>query len=232
MWWVVSRISTTIQALPVDGRTLTDQVVRHLRRQIMVGELAAGQRLGEVSLAEQLAVSRSTVREAFRRLEGEYLIESVSHRGSRVACLTPADAAEVCALHAMLETHCIERLTIPISSRLRRQLIDITDEMRKLTYPNDVDVFIELDHAFHKLIVDAADQRLISHVWSSINALVGVIITLSIRLMQLDANVIADRHVAIIDALSNADGLADTALRTVEDHYESLARRFLEESSK
>ena len=228
----MSRISATVQALPIDGRTLTDQVVRHLRRQIMIGELAPGQRLGEVALAETLGVSRSTVREAFRRLEGEYLIESVSHRGSRVACLTPSDAAEVCELHAMLETHCLRQLNIPISAELRRKLLDITEDMRRLTYPHDADVFIELDHAFHKLIVETANQRLISHVWSSINALVGVILTLSIRLIELDADVIADRHLAIVDALSAADGISDSTLRTVEDHYESLARRFYEESSK
>ena len=216
----------TVQALPIAGRTLTDQVVRHLRRQIMIGELAPGLHLGEVALAEQLAVSRSTVREALRRLEGEYLIESVSHRGSRVACLTPGDAAEVCELHAMLETHCLQHLPIPIDSALRRRLLDITDDMRKLDFPNDADVFIELDHAFHKAIVGAARQQLVAHVWSSINALVGVIITISIRYIRLDARVIADRHVAIVDALSNPRGSADDAVATLEDHYESLARRF------
>lgn len=220
-----------MQALPIDGRTLTDQVVRHLRRQIMIGELAPGQRLGEVALAEQLDVSRSTIREALRRLEGEYLIESVSHRGSRVARLTPGDAAEVCELHAMLETHCLRQLDIPIDAALRRRLLDVTDDMRGLTYPDEADVFIELDHAFHKAIVDAAGQRLVAHVWSNINALVGVIITLSIRYISLDAGVIADRHVAIVDALSDPLGAADRAINTLEDHYESLARRFHEVSA-
>jgi DNA-binding GntR family transcriptional regulator len=215
-------------AIAIQDRTLTDQVVRLIRKQIMLGHLQAGQRLGEMQLTEQLNVSRGTIREALRRLEAEYLVETISHRGSRVACLTPADAVEICDLHAMLESWSVQHLSIPIAEPLRQQLETLVAQMRALVFPAGVDRFIELDHAFHRGIVEAASQRWVMQVWSDISSLLGVLVTLSVRYLHVDAETVANRHQAIIDALSQPDSSRDTATQAVGNHYESLARTLVQ----
>lgn len=206
------------------GQTLTSRVVRHLRKQIMLGKLSPGEHLSELRLAEELNVSRSTVREALRRLESEYLIETIPHRGSSVANLLPSDAIEICQLHAMLESHCLSHLPLPIDDGLREHLNAIVARMRRLTFPAGADGFIDLDHEFHGSIVRAANQRWVLYVWSDINALLGIIVTLSIRFLQLDAGTIADRHQGLVDALSHPDGRVELAAAAAQDHYWSLAR--------
>lgn len=205
-------------------RTLVARVVRDLRKQIMLGDLAPGEHLSELRLAGQLNVSRSTIREALRRLESEYLIETVPHRGSCVANLLPSDAIEICQLHAMLESHCLHHLPLPIADDLREHLSALVAQMRLLKFPAGADSFIDLDHEFHGSIVRTANRRWVLHVWSDINALLGIIVTLSIRYLQLDSGTIADRHQAFADALSHPDGHVEAAVAAAQGHYESLAR--------
>jgi DNA-binding GntR family transcriptional regulator len=209
----------------IRDRTLADQIVRGIRRDIMLGVLQPGQRLREVQLSEQLGVSRGTIREALRRLEAEHLVESFSHRGSRVACLTSSDAVEVCQLHAMLETWCVERLSIPIAPVARERLDAVVQQMRTLVFPAEADRFIDLDHEFHRIVVAAALHRWALEVWSNINSLLGVIVTLSIRYLPLDASTIADRHQCIVDALVDIENGQAGAIEVVKDHYDSLASR-------
>lgn len=205
-------------------RTLTERVVRQLREQIILGQLEPGQRLTELQLAEQLDVSRGTVREALRRLEAEYMVESLSHRGSRVAQLAPSDAIEICELHAMLEAHCLKHLTLPIAEPLREHLQQVVDQMGMLVFPAGVDRFIDLDHEFHRGIVEAVNQRTVLRVWSDISSLLGVLVMLSIRYLKLDAAVIAARHQVILEAISKPGATTREATRVAKEHYYSVAR--------
>ncbi|MEZ5927989.1 MAG: GntR family transcriptional regulator [Parvularculaceae bacterium] len=64
-----------------------------LRDKIYEGELMPGQRLIEADLTERLGISRSTVREAIRRLTAEGLIRSRYHYGARVHAASRASTS-------------------------------------------------------------------------------------------------------------------------------------------
>jgi DNA-binding FadR family transcriptional regulator len=96
--------------------------------------------------------------------------------------------------------------------------------MRTLAFPDGADQFIDLDHAFHRCLIDSAHQRWMPLVWSDISALLGVLVTLSVRYLTIDAQIIGDRHQAIVDALSQPEEHRQQAMQAVEDHYASLAR--------
>src|SRR4051794_25213651 len=80
-----------------------DALVRALRRRIVDGELATGERLVERELTERYGVARHTLRAALRSLAGEGLVELEPHRGARVAALTPEGLLELFELRAALE---------------------------------------------------------------------------------------------------------------------------------
>lgn len=208
---------------PPMERTLTDQVVQQLRKQIILGHIPPGQRLTEARLSEQLEVSRSTVREALRRLEAESLIETSSHRGAKVALLTPDDAVQISEIHSMLGVYAVRQLELPISSDLRDRLQRTADEMHELHFPEDVDRFIELDNRFHHDIFVATGQRRILQLWSGVSALLGVIVSLSLRIGDVEGTQIAQRHDEIVEALSQPD--TELAAQSIIEHYHSNRTR-------
>jgi GntR family transcriptional regulator, trigonelline degradation regulator len=94
------------------GRTITiekqaaplrHQVLGALRRAILSGRLAPGQRLTERALIEMLDVSRTVIREALRQIEAEGLIEIIPNKGPVVRELSPAEAQDLYRIRAVLE---------------------------------------------------------------------------------------------------------------------------------
>lgn len=83
--------------------TLADRVFTALSRQIEAGTLLAGQRLRQDEIATEFGASHVPVREAFRRLEAEGLVESLPRRGVRVALADRATLAEAIEMRAALE---------------------------------------------------------------------------------------------------------------------------------
>jgi DNA-binding GntR family transcriptional regulator len=77
------------------GHTLSDKVETIVREQIIMGARGPGERLNEVEIAAELAVSRGPVREAMQRLARDGLVRIESHRGAFVRAL---DAGEIRAL--------------------------------------------------------------------------------------------------------------------------------------
>lgn len=95
------------QDVPTD-RTIEEAVTDALRQAILRGLLVPGQRLRQEILAAELGVSRIPLRDAFRRLSAEGLIQINGRRGARVASLTAADASELYELRRILEVHCLQ----------------------------------------------------------------------------------------------------------------------------
>jgi DNA-binding GntR family transcriptional regulator len=81
----------------------SDRVLAHIRSGIANCRFAPGQRLIEADLTAALGVSRGPVREAFRRLAAEGLIEIVPHRGALVRRLTFEETIELFQIRTELE---------------------------------------------------------------------------------------------------------------------------------
>jgi DNA-binding GntR family transcriptional regulator len=82
---------------------LRQQVLIALRRAIVSGRLAPGQRLTERALIEMLGVSRTVIREALRQIEAEGLIEIIPNKGPVVRQLSATEAKELYRIRAVLE---------------------------------------------------------------------------------------------------------------------------------
>jgi DNA-binding GntR family transcriptional regulator len=89
--------------LRIQTQSVQSLTVEKLREAIIKGLFKPGQKLVEATLCEQLGVSRSSVREALRRLEAEKLIRIVPNRGPFVADIDLAEAEQIYHVRAMLE---------------------------------------------------------------------------------------------------------------------------------
>lgn len=79
------------------------RVSNYIRDAILAGHLAQGGRLREMELAQQLGISRSPLREAFRILESEGLLEVVPRKGVFVVKTSPEEAQEVYEVRSLIE---------------------------------------------------------------------------------------------------------------------------------
>ena len=84
-------------------RSLTDEVRDHIRDGIAEGRYLPGERLREGTIAEELEVSRTPIREAMRILEAEGLIVNQPWKGITVATLSHKQVSDFYAYRALIE---------------------------------------------------------------------------------------------------------------------------------
>jgi DNA-binding GntR family transcriptional regulator len=93
-----------VRVRTIDRSSTTDRVASALRDMLFAGELAPGEPLREVSLADGFRVARSTVREALQMLAAEGLVTRYPHRGVVVTELTERDITEIFGARLVLES--------------------------------------------------------------------------------------------------------------------------------
>ncbi|MBI2403100.1 MAG: GntR family transcriptional regulator [Gemmatimonadetes bacterium] len=149
----------------------SSQVYARLRDLIVRLRLAPGARITETDAAGRLGVSRTPVRAALQRLTQEgYVVVSDSGRRRRpvVAPLTREDATEL--LHIVAEVEGLAaRYAASLNPKLRAQLgaelRRVNEELRRAAQARrpDANQVFELDHMFHRRLVEAAaGSRLLS----------------------------------------------------------------------
>ena len=91
------------------GKATVDQLARLLTNRIHLGELRPGEQLAEIALSTQLGVSRNTLREAFRVLARDGLVEHIPHRGVFVRTITE-DIPDVYAFRRFVELGALDHV--------------------------------------------------------------------------------------------------------------------------
>ena len=84
-------------------RSLAEDAADRIREQILSGGFSQGEHLVEAKIAEQLAISRGPVREAFKLLRSEGLLNEEPRRGTFVVSLSTDDVRDIYGLRAALE---------------------------------------------------------------------------------------------------------------------------------
>ena len=136
----------------------SERAYSQIRAMILSGSLPAGAQLGEEALAERCGVSRTPVRDALRRLEGELLVKRSGTQRTFVADWSLGDVGHAFYQRGMLESHAArraaERMNEPLLQRLRAANRGIATAVRA---PRpDVDGFIDHNREFHGTILEAA----------------------------------------------------------------------------
>lgn len=216
-------------AAPQDAApvSVVDMAVERIRQKIMRGQLAPGQRLIEPDLAEQISVSRTALREAFRRLAAEGLVELALYKGATVRRLSKKDVLEAFLIRELLEG-LVVRLATPIIAAdpaLTRTLLEFREELRQTARaPDGGESYVRANNRFHQFLIDAAGsaqlERLVAQIQLPIYRIIYArLLAESTRLRSLA------EHERIIDAMlaNDAEG-AELAMR---DHVHASAESLL-----
>ena len=143
-------------------------VVAALRKLIIGGHYAPGQRLGEEAVAEALGVSRTPVRLAFRTLEQEGLLQKTGKRGLVVRAFSEADVRCALEVRGVLEGLAARRLAESgVDVALRQRLQACIDQGRDLLAKGhltteDIGGWSRLNRDFHDAIVGAAGSSVVA----------------------------------------------------------------------
>lgn len=147
-------------------------VQRELERMILSGELAAGAKLNEASVAESLGVSRGPVREAFRALEESGLVRLEKNRGVFVRLIGVEEADEIYEVRAALDEWTGRRLAQTATPEQLRELRGYIERMERAASKDDVDAYWLLNYDFHdRLIALTGNAKLLSTYRRLVNEL-------------------------------------------------------------
>lgn len=138
---------------------LRDVVFNTLRQAILKGELAPGERLMEIQLAEKLGVSRTPIREAIRKLELEGLVLMIPRKGAEVAKISEKSLRDVLEVRRSLEELAIELACQRMSDEDIRELEQRQENFCSAISRGDAMIIAETDEAFHDRIYQATGNE-------------------------------------------------------------------------
>ncbi|GAB2932440.1 GntR family transcriptional regulator [Rhodococcus aerolatus] len=197
--------------------TATQRAHAVLRAEILDGTRPAGTRLREDTLAEELGLSRTPVREALARLGTEGLVEHLAHRGARVSSWSAEDLEETFELRAVLEglgaRRAAERAT-PEDVAGLRALCTRMEQTIPPGAPRDLDALTTLNSRFHhELLRVAGSARLEAMVDAVIH--VPVVMRTFVRYSDHALARSQHHHRELCDALEARDGgWAESVMRS------------------
>lgn len=148
---------------PLDQGNVSHSVEAELRRLIIDGAFAEGERLNEVHLAAQLGVSRTPVREALNRLVAEGTLDARPRIGYSVKPLTEAEFTQLYDLRPILDPAALRLAGVPSAEHLEA----LEKLNRKLEKTRDAELAITLDDEWHlALLADCPNRILVGFIES------------------------------------------------------------------
>jgi GntR family transcriptional regulator, rspAB operon transcriptional repressor len=133
-----------------------------LKEQIVRGHISSSMVLTEISLAEQIGISRTPVREALHYLEKEGLIESLPKKGYRVRRISRSEIEEICEIRISLESLAIKWAIERISPSQIKALQNNIEAAEKEIAVGDVLSYLKLDALFHEMVAEASGSSKLS----------------------------------------------------------------------
>ena len=204
------------------NKSLAQLVQGEIERQILGGELQAGERLNEVALAQRLKVSRGPIREALRTLEEAGLVRFEKNRGAAVRVISPEEANDIYEVRAALEALACRRLATRITPAIVAELRLLARQMDGTVDACDVAAFHGLNIAFHERIMEHAGNRELAVAY---RRLVGNLTLFRQRTLAVEGSLVDSNaeHHRIVEFLEARDG--DAAAALMQQHIEESSQR-------
>ncbi|TVT51656.1 GntR family transcriptional regulator [Amycolatopsis rhizosphaerae] len=210
--------------MPAPAGTATsgrDKAYAFLKYSVLADPAMEGAFVSEQAVAERVGVSRTPVREALLQLAAEDLVQLVPNRGAYVAPLSGRDLKDLFELRGVLERFAAQKALTEGSVPANEMEATLARQARHTDREHAKD-FIELDHHFHSLLVEAAGNAMLAKTYASLRARqMRAGLTALARSENRQEAVLAE-HRRILDALVAGD--LEGALAAIDDHHEITLR--------
>jgi len=191
---------------PIVRRPLHEEAADRLRDLIVQGRLAAGARLNERLLTAELGVSRTPLREAFKVLATEGLVELLPNRGAIVSQMDPVRLSESLAVMGALEALAGELACRSASDAQINEIRALHYEMLAYHARGDLAGYFKFNQAIHLKIVKYSGNAVLYNIYRQMNG--------NVRRARYMANLSKERWDAAVR--EHDDILAALAARDVK----------------
>jgi DNA-binding GntR family transcriptional regulator len=211
---------------PLAQRPLYMDVADRVRELIYQRELSPGDWIDEPELCDQLAISRTPLREALKVLHGENLVELVPRKGCRVREFEYDELLELFPVMASLEGLCANLATRKIKPSEITQLENLHAKLEQYAQAQDVDSYYETNREFHITVQNLAGNRWLQRIAGELR---NILILARHRQLTLPGRLQESlkEHRAIMQALKAGD--AEASARAMHHHLSSQERVLREE---
>lgn len=203
---------------------LSQSIAMKLEEAIVSGELAAGARLDETSIAERFRVSRTPVREALQIVVSRSLATRIPYRGTVVTQITQGRISELFEAMGEMEALCGRFAAARMRIEERARLEQLHEEMGAMAAAGDLLAYETANTAFHQLIYDGARNTEFREMAEALRLKLA-----PFRRRQLDDRLRIGRshteHAQIVEAVLNRNAAA--AEKALRRHLISAAKAML-----
>lgn len=201
--------------------SLGEQVADIIRRRIVRGELAQGDRLTEEGVAEEFGVSRGPVRDAVSLLVYEGLVESRRPRGIYVRGLTLDDIEQLYSLRGALEQLALRR-ALMAGAETWRPVGEHVERMERAADASNHAEFYRADVDFHSAFYELAGHSRLLATWRQYEPTFKALLEVTINHDE-DLHESAESHRALYELILGGD--ADRVADALADHLERAEAR-------
>jgi DNA-binding GntR family transcriptional regulator len=212
------------------AQLLHEQTYQMLRSAILSGELAAGCRLIETQLADQLQVSRTPIREALRLLQRDHLVTTDAQGAMRVAVLSIKDAIQLYDCRIALEQLSVSAACGTASDEQIQCIESALQQAEKasLTPANSLTPYqlLHLDYQFHRSVAESSSNTWLVQILDQVFDKMAL---LRLRTIEHNPNVLEIRgeHRRVLEAIRQRDALA--AMQAIQYHLIASKERVVQE---
>lgn len=214
-----------------DKYSLRGRVFSKVREDILSGKYKENDELKEIAIGEELGVSRTPVREAFRQLELEGLIKIIPNKGAYVTGITTEDVKDIYMIRSRLEGLCASWACEHITEAQIEEMEENIYLAKFHAERGHFEQMSELDSRFHEIMYEACNSKMLENLLIDFHQYVQRVRkkTLSTIERSLASN---SEHQAIMEAIKEKDVAKADELATLHIHnaYENMVKNGLKEA--
>jgi DNA-binding GntR family transcriptional regulator len=212
--------------------TLREVVTERIAEAIVRGELAPGERLGEIQLAEQLGVSRSPIREALRQLSVDGLVTSEPRKGMTVATIEPGEVTHFYDCRILLSRECVRLAVANIDDEQMQALEAVFDQLEAAAAGNRLHEYLQTVSAFQETYEEACPNRVLVELLRGIWRRAMRFRSVSIRREGRMAESL-QHHRALLETFRSRDAQAAEGLleRMLQDSRDAILASLRDEAA-
>jgi DNA-binding GntR family transcriptional regulator len=205
--------------------TITQKVLETLRLAIVTGGIPEGERLNEATISLKLNVSRGPIREAFKVLESEGLVETRPRKGAFVTKISSREIEDTYVAIKAINVAAAKLAAKHMTERGRKELRSIMRQIGRITSKDATEKVMKSSHRLHNFIIKASENRLLLKIQKSLDHQQERFRASGGGFAEDDVADIAQEHLTICDALLKGDEARAESLMV--DHIEKARLRVL-----
>jgi DNA-binding GntR family transcriptional regulator len=205
--------------------SLSEQIAQHLARQIIRGEMLAGDRIQELRIAGELEVSRGSVREALLILERRHLIDILPRRGAVVKDMSEAHVRSLYELAQVLLGLVVRKAIKVMAEDDMDPFILSIQQLQHCADERDMEGFFEQSFRFFELAYPFSRNPFVQDIMVNLQPAIQRAFYMALHLDPEEAKECLSFFKAIIETIFRRDvRSALEIIREFAEHQSSLVQ--------